>query len=747
MKPFLACFVALVLVLAAMPGLAAAADEEITVSGGGWGHGIGMSQYGAQALAEQGKTASQITAHFYQGSGIGMTGQGAVVGHPDPVRIGLAQKWGQQLPISVIGGQAQLCLGAEDCLTAVAGEAWSFRILGPGACQFYKASVAQGLPGTCNAQITWGNQPSTRIYLPSLPPNKKDYARGKIVLVQVPNNPSQFHVVLEIGIEPYLYGLGEMPSSWHLEALKAQAIAGRTYAVQTARSRNPISADRMIQCGCHLYASTQDQSYIGWVKEGQGSGWGARWKSAVDATAGQVVTHPSVGNRAIEAYYFSTTGGRTENNEDLWGGTARPYLRSVSDPGAKSWTGPPFNDPPKTFTYEDFAQRLGFSRVWSAKFGPLLDSGRPSSITVTGFKAGAITSQSFTTPQLKTALGLRSAYITKISGLVPEEMKDSVVGDFDGDPATEVAAISNSGEWWVFDLVGGQVVGRPWKKLDPGSTHHLAGDFNEDGRTDIANYYPANGSWWVTISTGSGFTVTKWATLSPHGGWEFFPGDFDEDGRMDIAGYYSGNGTWWVSRSTGSGFVTTQWTSGFSPRTGWEFFPGDYDGDGDTDIAAYYRANGTWWVSRSTGNGFVTTKWTSSFSPNTGWEFFPGDYNGDGHTDIASYYSGNGTWWVSRSTGSGFLTTKWTSSFAPKTGWAFVPGDYNGDGRTDIAGLYSGNRSLWVSTSSGSGFSTKAAGSYPSGMALEHALTPDIDYDQESDLVIFGPGYWFLSFP
>jgi hypothetical protein len=85
------------------------------------------------------------------------------------------------------------------------------------------------------------------------------------------------------------------------------------------------------------------------------------------------------------------------------------------------------------------------------------------------------------------------------------------------------------------------------------------GDFNGDGRDDIANYYASTAAWWISRSTGSGFTTTKWADYTTTSGWtNRLVGDFNNDGRDDIVNRHQ-NGNWIVSRSTGSTFNTTTW--------------------------------------------------------------------------------------------------------------------------------------------------------------------------------------------
>ena len=142
-------------------------------------------------------------------------------------------------------------------------------------------------------------------------------------------------LVLTVDPQHYLYGLGEVPSSWPVSALKTQAIAARTYAFR------PPAQHRAV-CDCALYASSYDQVYAGWDKEGGVDG--DRWVAAVNQTDGQVVLN---GGTTIQAFYMSSSGGYTENNENVWGGTPIDYLRGVCDPGDytsanpnATWIGP-----------------------------------------------------------------------------------------------------------------------------------------------------------------------------------------------------------------------------------------------------------------------------------------------------------------------------------------------------------------------------------------------------------------------
>jgi hypothetical protein len=543
---------------------------------------------------------------------------------------------------------------------------------------------------------------------------------------------------VEIGLEKYLYGLGEMPSSWHMEALKAQAIAGRTYALRRAWIYRNLAANeaRMDACSCHLYASTLDQNYIGWAKEAEGSNgfWGDRWVSAVDATAGKALIHTASNNRAIQSNYFSSSGGRTENNEDVWGGTAIPYLRSVADPGPSSWT--------HELTTGEFAAGLRWDAVIGASINGRFDSGSPSGITVRGYDGGVKITQVFSGNQLRSALGLRSHFIKSFVGFLPTSFSVFREGDFDGDSVDELAAFSTvDGTWWVFDHDGGELVGYKWADFQTsnGWGPQIVGDFNGDGRDDIANFYPGNGTWWIARSTGSSFSTTMWADFSTATGWKAqIAGDFDGDGRDDIANFHPSNGTWWVSKSTGSSLSTGLWAD-FSTAKGWgPQIAGDYNGDGKDDIANFHPSNGTWWVSKSTGSSFGTEMW-ADFTTATGWSpQIAGDFDGDGKDDIANFHDSNGSWWVSKSTGSSFGTGLW-ADFTTTKGWSpQLVGDVNGDGKDDIANFYPANGSWWVSRSTGAAFSTYRHGVL-SGFGWQGHQVADIDGDGKDELAAWAP--------
>lgn len=135
----------------------------------------------------------------------------------------------------------------------------------------------------------------------------------------IPMRDGTISVIERVAFPAYLEGLAEVPPSWPDAALRAQAIAARSYAINYMRHR-PSDARKL---GFDICATDQCQVYRG-ASIALGA-FGDRWVRAVRATAGQVLTYD---DRVIPAYYFSTSDGRTRRS--FPGGTPQPWLPSVT---------------------------------------------------------------------------------------------------------------------------------------------------------------------------------------------------------------------------------------------------------------------------------------------------------------------------------------------------------------------------------------------------------------------------------
>jgi stage II sporulation protein D len=319
-RAFSAFLLAIVLVPTSA-GAASAADS-FTFFGSGWGHGLGMSQYGAYGLALDGWRPARILTHFYSGTKVSAT-QTA----PARLRVGLAQGRARY-HLRASAGDVDLRLGGpkrgDVVATIPSGETWTVRVVG-GTYRIRDAAGKRvGDPvGGPSTNLFASYQPNAaRVTIPEA---GHTYNRGWIEFnVTDCSSSCAMRLILSIPPQEYLYGLAEVPSSWPRQALQAQAIAARTYAFRRVQT----SGQHRTGCNCALYASSADQVYAGWDKESGVDG--SRWVAAVDATDGKVVTYQG---SLIDAFYSSSSGGYTENNENVWGGSPIAYLRGVCDPG------------------------------------------------------------------------------------------------------------------------------------------------------------------------------------------------------------------------------------------------------------------------------------------------------------------------------------------------------------------------------------------------------------------------------
>lgn len=449
--------IAAALVLSLIPSVASAqtASDTYVIDGSGWGHGVGMSQYGARAMAASGQTAAQILQYYYTGVSLQSTpavlGAGSwMVADPAPLWIGLSQNR-SSLQFRADGGNASLCKandgeGACPTQTATPGQNWEFRALGGGACQFFLEGIAVGNPGTCRATIEWVNGSGTSVTLPEL---SKSYARGTL---RIRPAGEGFHVSLEIGVEDYVYGIGEVPSSWPSAALQAQAIAARTYGVRQAlrwgdagEGGDALDPGRKAQCWCQLYSTVVDQNYVGLAKETESGG--SNWVAAVNATAGTIITHPSASQQSvIIAYYSSSSGGHTDDNvAGLGASSAAPYLQAVPDPWSKDpLANNPFASWQVKVTSAQIATAVGLDTVTGVAITKTNPSGSVAEVSIGGTLNGAPITIKRTGRSFRSALGMRShTYsITAPPGsgvVIPEQPCDQPVpssGLLDVDPTS-----------------------------------------------------------------------------------------------------------------------------------------------------------------------------------------------------------------------------------------------------------------------------------------------------------------------
>lgn len=307
-----------------------------------------MSQYGAYAMALDGRSASDVLTHYYPGTELGADDRTRTV----RIRAGLRVN-AEVSVLRAIDGPVtwRACQPADTPATtrvpASRCTEWFVQPAGSSlaACPITGGSHAGGVAvhrledgvttapaGVCGRDpwqrtarpVARADHGQTLIEADAHDGRVRTYRSGWRDLHHLGGGLS---VVQDVDrLDAYLRGLAEMPSSWGRQgpaALEAQAITGRTYALRR------VLAPRGGQCACDLLATAADQVFVGEDKARDTDG--ERWVAAVEATSGQVLRYQGA---LAETYYSSSHGGRSENIEDSWayGQVAVPYLRSVDDP-------------------------------------------------------------------------------------------------------------------------------------------------------------------------------------------------------------------------------------------------------------------------------------------------------------------------------------------------------------------------------------------------------------------------------
>lgn len=341
----LALVVALSMTLGVTSASAQTDEPTITFRGGGWGHGIGMSQYGALGRAEAGHTAEEILAHYFADTTTGsVDGFGSfAAGSPDDVDVLLGIRstvtvsvpWFNGAPdpgwqVEVLAAGAPIA-SANYPVTAVSTDGqWSVLEYRPDGvvelCDVRCAGVELSFFQSAGQYVVLEESlGGPNLGNPAVDRRSGAYQRGRIVLHPAAlgggcGGGTQFCVIhADLDLQHYLLGIAEIPTSWPLEAQRAQAIAARGYAasamIRRAGNGNAWDVD----------SSTQDQYYVGRYHE---ETCGA-WCDGVATTDNQVVVYAGT---VAETYYSSSNGGHSAEPPDVWaGGTTRPYLQARPD--------------------------------------------------------------------------------------------------------------------------------------------------------------------------------------------------------------------------------------------------------------------------------------------------------------------------------------------------------------------------------------------------------------------------------
>ena len=394
-----------------------------TITGAGWGHGLGMSQYGAYGMALDGATYDDIIKHYY-------TGAAPIVTATNPAfRVGI--ETGQTTIFARVEDNP-IDPGAASNLTVVVDGVQTLSFAPMVELNFTFTDSTFALTSSDNqsalgnsATLTWDNATtllnlnSGTLATPALGEaactttscsHRYKYGSFSIATKNAVN-------ILRLN-DQYLYGLGEMPSSWALEALKAQVVAARSFALSRSTVRT--------SCDCNIGVTDSDQVFLGFVKEISSSG--DRWVQAVNETKTDDINGFAIysGTTLVPGYYSSSTGGKTQPRSEVWGTSTISWLVSVDDHWSQD---PRVNNPNASWTATIDqatlvsrlrAKGIEIADVWSMSIAGSYPSGGISQINLSD-SAGNITTlnigpgQPITPDALRGVLGTKSTYISTIT--------------------------------------------------------------------------------------------------------------------------------------------------------------------------------------------------------------------------------------------------------------------------------------------------------------------------------------------
>ena len=276
---------------------AAHAASTVVVRGAGFGHGIGMSQYGAYGFAQNGFSYQRILSHYYSNTNMGTAAS-------KPVRVLLQASDPYVRVRGATRGPDGEALNPTVTYVAKPASGGRVRLTGKGK-----------RVGTFESPLRLEGSRPMRLMGRAINGLSNGTYRGAFELRG--GVGGGVTAVNALPIDDYIKGViaAEMPSSWHFQALRAQAVTARTYALSTSKTSGGVFDQ---------YPDTRSQVYRGVSAETAAS------NRAVADTSRQILTF---GGKPAVTYFFSTSGGKTENVENSFvGSVPKPWLKSKDDP-------------------------------------------------------------------------------------------------------------------------------------------------------------------------------------------------------------------------------------------------------------------------------------------------------------------------------------------------------------------------------------------------------------------------------
>ena len=394
--------------------------NEWIIVGSGWGHGVGLSQYGALGQALDGKSWQDILAHYYPGTNLTESPS------DKQITVGLSQdKTAVFVRLDKLSEDAQLEVSIDGNVVATLGSGTVIRVesnsnaivssggadgraeaRGSGKKVSFRISTGSGLINTNSGS------PDTNAGSALATPGHR-YKYGILNVVYGGDNDGRPDLYTSISMrlaDEYLLGIGEMSSTWNKAALVAQVVASRSYGL------GKLNSGLRGNCGCHIYNNATDQVYVGYSKESDA------WRDAVNSamTSSNQPAVLTYGGKAVTAYFASSTGGRTMSTMDAWGGNVS-WSQSVDD----NWSINARNPNARwgvRMSQNSMATALGLSNVQSIEVVERYSSGAAKTLIAKDANGGSVTLSGRT---FQARMKLKSTYVI---GAVDIALADTLGG-------------------------------------------------------------------------------------------------------------------------------------------------------------------------------------------------------------------------------------------------------------------------------------------------------------------------------
>ena len=606
------------------------AGSSFTLAGRGFGHGLGMSQYGAYGAAIKGLTRDQILAFYYPG-----TTRSTSLGNPS-IRVRLTVLGSKGTQVVHQGGLAVSDGTTTALLTGTNSDGtprlrWRVVPDGSGLTlqwlqdgSWRSTSSWKQVAGPLSFQNTTLNK--VRVVLPN--GVQRDYRR----VVRTVRSGSAAMSLSVVPLNYYLQSVvpSEMPPSWSRAALEVQSVAARTFALhQKSQKGSGALYDTCDSTACQVYKGLAGYSSSGAVTPYENPATTA----AVTATSGMGMLY---GGAPALTQFSSSNGGQTVDSPLAYQVSKVDPYDAVPTGSPSRWTASlPVSKVESAFPSTGTLKALRINR----RDGINQWGGRIQSITVIGSTGSATVSGS----ALRTALGLRSTWWTVTSA--PATSAASFPKDLDGNRLADLLAVDGSGQLRLLSGNGTQgfsakVMAKAWGDVRLVSN---VGAWDGDNRHDVVErdagtlyYHPGNGAGGlfprVRISSG-------WDTINLVTG----TGDFDGDRHTDFLARTT-SGQLKLYRGNGKGGVLGTLLVG----SGWNAHrlvvaPGDLTGDNRPDVLAVRASDNALLLFPGTGTGAVAgpVRVAGSWGGYTALMGL-GDMSGDGRDDVVGRRSSDG---------------------------------------------------------------------------------------------------------